>query len=103
MMLLLVTVLVFVVFYLAQKTPTNEANWQLQHTVLPTVEMSGDIISVNNLRDFRYGNDGSIDKVRYLNNQYRLSEFKQAWYGISHFGANNLAHVFISFEFSNKQ
>lgn len=88
--------------YLGFKSPTNDAQWQLQAQVLPSVEMQGDIIKVSNVRDFRYESDGSVKQINYLDKEYRLSEFKRAWYGISHFGGNNMAHVFLSFEFENQ-
>ena len=91
------------VLYLALKPPKNTANWQPQYKVLPSIRMKGDKISILNIRDFTYNNDGSINKAHYLNQDYLLSDFKQAWYGISHFSKNNLAHVFISFEFKNDQ
>ena len=102
-MLLILIALIIFGGYLALKAPTNSANWQTQFQVLPTVEMAGDTISIKNIRDFRYENNDTIAEVRYLNNEYHLSQFKQAWYGISHFGSNNLAHVFISFEFEDKK
>ena len=102
-MLVILITLIVLGLYLSLKTPTNDANWQTQFQVLPTVEMAGDRINIKNIRDFRYENNGAIAEVRYLNDEYRLSEFKQAWYGISHFGQNNLAHVFISFEFEEKK
>lgn len=88
---------------LALKKPTNTASWQTQYEVLPTVDLNGDDIKINNVRDFRYNDDDTIAEKRYLDQRYKLSEFKKAWYGISHFGENNLAHVFISFEFENKK
>ena len=82
------------------KTPRNDLDWQTQYRVLPTVELQNDTISIQNLRDFRYNKDQSIAEVRYKNQNFTLSEFKNAWYGISHFGSNGLAHVLLSFEFS---
>lgn len=102
MFFILIPLVVWVI-YLASKLPTNSANWQTQYEVLPTVDLQGDDIKIKNVRDFRYHDNGAIAETRYLNQNYRLSEFKKAWYGISHFGDNNLAHVFISFEFENNK
>lgn len=89
--------------YLASKSPTNDANWKTPVEVLPTIKLEGDTIHINNMRDFRYNNDGTIAEANYLNETYKLSEFKQAWYGLSHFGKYGLAHVFLSFEFTNQK
>ena len=92
-----------VVLYLTLKAPTNSADWQTQYKVLPTVSMSGDVIQVTNLRDFRYNDNGTVAEIRYLDEEYQLSKFKQAWYGISHFSDKDFAHVFISFEFEDQK
>jgi len=67
MMLVILLLLTIWMFYLALKTPTNNANWQTQYKVLPTVEMNGDMIQINNVRDFRYNSNGKVAEARYLN------------------------------------
>ena len=88
---------------LAAKSPSNDKPWQTQFQRLPTIELDGDTLRVNNLRDFSYNADDTIAEARYLDQQYQLSQFKQAWFGLSHFGKNGMAHVFLSFEFSGNQ
>ncbi len=100
LLLVLAIGLVLFLFSLALKVPTNNAQWQTQFRVLPTVELNGDTISIENVRDFRYTENDRVTEVRYLDQQFQLSEFVSAWYGISHFGGNGLAHVLMSFEFS---
>lgn len=85
---------------LAFKSPTNDANWQTQFQLLPTIELEKDTILIKNVRDYRYNNDDTIAQVRYLDESYQLSEFKNVWFALSHFGDNGLAHVFLSFEFT---
>ena len=89
--------------YLFIQTPSNTADWQPQYERLPLVELTGDLITVEGLRNFRYNPDESIAKVQYETDTFALSEFKNAWFGISHFGDNGLAHVLLSFEFSNEK
>lgn len=93
----------FAILFFALKSPTNDANWQTQFQVLPSVSLDGDYISIKSVRDFRYSENDTITKARYLDKSYKLSEFKHAWYGISHFGAHDLAHVFMSFEFTGDE
>lgn len=101
---LLVAILVLIlVAILSFKTARNDLDWQTQYRVLPSVELLGDTIKVQNLRDFRYNHDESIAEVHYKNENYKLSDFKNAWYGISHFGDNGLAHVLMSFEFTGNK
>ncbi len=98
--LFILAVIVLWAVFLSLKSPSNQANWQTQFQILPSIELGGDTISIKNVRDFRYNDDGTIREARYLDQHYQLSEFKNAWYGLSHFGKNGLAHVFMSFEFS---
>lgn len=102
LLLILVAITLWIIF-LALKTPRNDGDWQTQFQILPTIELSGDTIRIRNVRDFRYNGDDTIAEVRYLDQNYKLSEFRNAWYGISHFGDHGLAHVLISFEFRDEQ
>ena len=91
------------IFFLALKTPTNDGDWQTQFQILPTIELSGDTISIQNVRDFRYNDDDTVAEAHYIDRNYQLSEFRNAWYAISHFGDHGLAHVLLSFEFKDDQ
>lgn len=102
-LLLFLLLLAALVIVTLLRTPSNSGDWQTQFKILPTVELNADTINITNLRDFRWNTDDSIAKVHYLNKSYRLSGFKNAWYGISHFGENGLAHVLLSFEFENEE
>jgi hypothetical protein len=88
---------------LAIKSPSNDKNWQTQFQILPSVELQNDTIRIKNVRDYRYNDNDTIAEARYLDESYRLSEFKQAWFGLSHFGNNGLAHAFLSFEFTGEK
>ncbi len=85
------------------RTPSNTGDWQKQFQILPTVELHQDTVSIKNVRDFRWNKDDTVAKVQYVDKNYQLSQFKSAWYGISHFGDNGLAHVLLSFEFDNDE
>jgi len=74
---------------------SNNAIWKEQYSQLPIIELSDDEIKIQNIRDFRYHSDQSIAKASFIKDVFLLSEMQQVWYGISHFGPNGLAHVFI--------
>ncbi len=103
MVLLFLLTIILLVIITILRTPSNTGDWQKQFQILPQVELNQDTISIQNLRDFRWNKDDTVAKVHYLNKTYQLSQFKQAWYGISHFGDNGLAHVLLSFEFANDE
>lgn len=87
--------------YFVSRVPSQDGDWKVSYQVLPEVRVSGDILSVRHVRDFRYDGSGAVAEARYLDKKYMLSELKNVWFGISHFGAYGLAHAFASFEFAN--
>lgn len=99
----LLIAVVFVVSYLALKTPSNHLDWREQFVLLPKVSINGDDIAIRNIRDFRYESGDKVALQRYLNGEYKFSQLKRLWYGISHFGPMGMAHVFVSFEFEDGQ
>lgn len=103
MLLIFLTLTIALILLLTLKTPSNDADWQTQYKRLPSVELENDTIHIKNVRDFRYNQDLSIKEVRYLDQDYQLSEFVTAWYGLSHFGENGLAHALMSFEFTGNR
>ena len=102
LLLLLLLLIAVLVIFTVSRTPSNTGNWQPQFQVLPSIELLNDIVSIKNVRDFRWNSDDTVAKVQYLDKNYQLSRFKNAWYGISHFGENGLAHVLLSFEFESE-
>ena len=89
------------VIHLIFRRASNDAVWKTQYAKLPSIDLEDDLIKVNNLRDFRYKQDKSIAQANYKNEIFNLSKMTKVWYGISHFGPNGFAHVFLSFEFSD--
>lgn len=85
------------------RKPTNDADWKTQYKILPEIDLDDDLINIKNLRDFRYHPDESIAAANYKTETYNLSKMQKAWYCISHFGPNGLAHVLLSFEFSDSK
>ena len=89
------------VLHLFFRKASNNATWKQQYSKLATIELHDDQIIVNNLRDFRYNNDESVTQANFTKEIYYLSKMQKVWYGISHFGPNGFAHVFLSFEFDD--
>lgn len=96
----LLALVVLLAFYFGKK-PTLHANWKTQYQLQPTVTLKKDTIVIQNYRDFRYAANGEIRNANYITKEYSLSELKQVWLGLSHFGRFGLAHAFASFEFSD--
>lgn len=93
-------------FYIAQKlkTPATNADWQIPLSRLSTAEFNGDLVTVKNVRNFRYnGSENDQDlTVQYYDHSYDLNKIKKVWYVTAPFnGFKIAAHTFLSFEFEN--
>jgi len=91
------------IFKLLMSSPSNQKKWKPQYQVLATVKEDSGNIHIKNLRDFSYHKNGRIEDQKYLDKSYKLEDLKSTWFGISHFAGYGMAHVFLSFEFTNQQ
>lgn len=96
---LAITIIV-ILLALFSTSPSNELNFATSYKILPTSSLNGSTLTIENLRDFTYTNDGAIKEVRYTDKDFSIKQLKQTWLGISHFQTGGLAHVFLSFEFA---
>lgn len=87
--------------YLLLKTPSHDRSWKKEYAELPSVERAGDSATIRNVRDFSYGDDGTIVEARYHDVSVSLGDLTSVWYGISHFQDYGLAHTFLSFGFGD--
>lgn len=87
--------------WLMAKSPSHDREWKPEYRVLPSVAISGDKVTVHNIRNFSYQPDGTIKDPRYYDRTFDLSKLASAWYGISHFHDYGLAHTFLSFGFND--
>lgn len=84
------------------KTPPTQAEWQQQLSVPSTAEFNNNIVTVRNVRNFRYGPTESEMYPSYYEKTYDLNEIKRIWYISEPFNeASYAAHTFVSFEFNN--
>lgn len=101
---LLISFALFFMFLFFQ-TPTHDGEWSRLQTRLPLVTLQQNspspIYHIENLRDFRYHADGSVQSANYRSAEFSPAHLQQIWLGISHFGNYGFAHTFLSFEFSD--
>ncbi|MFZ1720172.1 MAG: DUF4105 domain-containing protein [Candidatus Moraniibacteriota bacterium] len=62
--LLLLLGILLILFLSAQK-PSNDRDWAPDVAILPSGHLSGDILTLKNIRAFRYGDDGSMMEKRF--------------------------------------
>jgi hypothetical protein len=90
----------FIVWQTSKKPETN-ANWQEPLAIQSTAAFNGDIVTVKNVRNFRYVSEENITPYYYDQN-YDLNKISKVWYIVEPFHAQDYAaHTFLSFEFSD--
>lgn len=98
---LAVIVLLFLIWQ-AFKKPALTGDWQEQLKIASTAEFNGNLVTVKNVRNFRYGPLEENMIPGYYDRVYDLTQIKNVWYVAEPFNENNFAaHTFLSFEFNN--
>ncbi len=78
--------------------PSNERDWQPEVARLPSARVEGDIVTVENVRDFEY-RSGTEFTERWETRVYDLSKIVGVDLFISHWGSPLIAHTFVSWDF----
>lgn len=93
--------LIFIVWQGLKKVPM-QGDWQEQLAVISTAEFKGDLVTVKNVRNFRYSPTEKDMHPAYYHKTYDLTQIKKVWYVTEPFNENqSAAHTFVSFEFNN--
>lgn len=83
--------------------PSNDRVWATDQRVLSVAEFDGDIVTVRNVRNFRYRSTKEYD-IAYEDRTYDLSTLESLWYIVEPFSDwEGAAHTFLSFGFSDGQ
>lgn len=92
---------VFLVSY-GLRQPPAEADWQTQMAVPSIAEFNGDLVTIRNVRNFRYAPTENDLHPAYYDKIYDLNGIARVWYVSEPFNEMKVAaHTFLSFEFMN--
>ena len=83
--------------------PSHDRDWAPDHGRMPWAEFAGDLVRVNDVRDFRYDADGIVEQ-RWYDRIYDLNALDSMWYVLSVFdgeGWRGPAHGMFSFGFAD--
>jgi len=93
--------IIFIVWQGSKKVPM-QGDWQEQLAIIPTAEFNGDLVTVKNVRNFRYYPTEKDMYPAYYDKTYNLTQVKKVWYVTEPFNENqSAAHTLVSFEFNN--
>jgi len=82
--------------------PSNSRQWQADVANLPRAEIQGDILTVHNVRDFRYKTETDYEE-RWETRTYDLNEIVSVDLFMSYWGSPLIAHTILSWGFSDGQ
>jgi hypothetical protein len=98
---LAITVLLSVLIVYVLVRPTNTANWSPDQQVLPSAVISGNVVTIDNVRNFRYTSENDYTPD-YYTGTYDVSKIKTVDYIVEPFGDfSGAAHTFLSFGFED--
>jgi len=94
--------LIILNIYYLFTTPTNQGPWQTHYEKNATIDLAGNIATINNFRRARYDEFGATKNIRWSERKVNLDKLQSVWYGISVFSSPGLAHTFLSFDFGDE-
>ena len=86
----------------ASLEPSNTRDWQPDVAREPTAQFDGDLVTVENVRNFHYRSETDYDP-RWETRRYDLSKLDGMDIFFSHWGSPLIAHTIMSWDFSDGQ
>lgn len=83
---------------LALRRPSNARDWNPDQAVLPYAEIRGPLITIRNIRNFRYASTERFMPA-YYDKTFDLRQLDSVWFFVEPFGGAGAAHTFVSFGF----
>jgi hypothetical protein len=82
---------------------SNDRDWNNDQDILPTADISDNLITIHNIRNFSYASTTSYTP-NYYDKTFDLGTLKKVWYIVEPFsGIPGSAHTFLSFEFADDE
>lgn len=80
--------------------PSDDRLWQPDVAHIANAHIAGDILTVNNVRNFRWRGNDDYDQ-RWETRTYRLSQLQGADLFLSYWAGESIAHAIVSFDFAD--
>lgn len=92
---------IMVLIYWTFMPPSNNRNWQPDLAVLPWAEISGDTVTVHNIRNNDYRTETDFT-VRHYDKTFDLKKLKSVDFFLIYWGSPKIAHTMMSFNFEEQ-
>lgn len=86
---------------LAFEKPSNDRDWTADQAVLPSAQIDGPLVTIRNIRNFRYTTADDYTPA-YYDKTFDLRQLDTVWFFVEPFGAMGAAHTFVSFGFGGR-
>lgn len=97
-----VTALLPFLYVLAYERPSMARDWSPDQRIVPRATFSGDIVVVENVRNFSYASETDY-QMHHERRTYDLGKLDSAWFAVERFGDTpGIAHTFLSFGFGDE-
>ncbi len=103
----LLLISLFILYVYVIKKPSNTRNWESGLAIIPRIEIDGTSITIQNMRDFRYSEQGLL-KEQYSNQNVDLNKLRKAWFVVEPFDGlpvkfGGIAHTYFVFDFEDQK
>jgi Domain of unknown function (DUF4105) len=88
-----------VAFWWMRIPPSNDRDWQPDVARLPRAQLDGNILTVENVRDFVYRSETDYD-ARWVTRKYDLAKLEHLDMYFSFWGPTDIAHTIMSWSFA---
>ncbi len=82
--------------------PSNNRNWQPDVAHVAQAQISGDVLTVSNVRNFTWRSDSDFDEL-WETRRYSLRKLQSADLFLSYWAGESVAHAIMSFNFADSQ
>ena len=93
--------LLYVLYGYVYRLLTTPQQWTAIHQRIPQVVIDQQQVQIQYIRDFEYDRQGKIKRQRYFDARYDIDCVEKVWCCITHFARPGIAHVLLSFEFTD--
>lgn len=82
------------------RAPSNDRDWSLDQTRLPSATFKGDMVTITDVRNFSYSDKDTFIPA-YYDKTYDLTQLVRVDYIVEKFSGIGAAHTFLSFGFTD--
>lgn len=89
--------------YMLLQAPSNDRDWTIDASRIPTIQENGDSMTIQDVRDWRYDEQGPTEE-RWIEQTYRPEDITAVWFVVNPFkGWDGVAHTMLVFDFKDRE